>query len=113
MAGSSGGAVDAKLSVASTPGRLKAKMVLKNTSGKEIVLTDLNPKYFKVEMLDGKAMAFKGAAANAEQVTIKPGGTTETAFALQDSYSFWDRRTKYKIWYDGPDLKSNVVQTWF
>ncbi|MBX3022224.1 MAG: hypothetical protein KF799_11170 [Bdellovibrionales bacterium] len=115
---STGGSTDkgdaqAQLSVSSVPGRLKAKLVMKNESGKELVFTDLNPKYFKVEMVNGKAMAYKGPGQSTEALTVKPGAMAETAFSLQDSYAFWDRRTKYKIWYDSPSLKSNAVQVWF
>lgn len=105
--------LDAQLAVTSVPGRLKAKLVLKNTGSKELVVSDLNAKNFRVEMLDGKAMPFRGAAPAVEPVKIKPGESVETAFSLQDNYPFWDRRTKYKITYDSPALKTNTVQVWF
>jgi hypothetical protein len=105
--------LDTQLKVTSGLGHLKAKLVLKNMSAKEMTVGDLNSKNFKVETADGKAMPFKGASAPGESLHLKPGESTEAAFNLQDNYPFWDRRTKYKIWYEAPDLKSNVVQVWF
>lgn len=101
------------LKVTSIVGKLKAKLTLTNTSQREVVVDDLEVRFFHVETVDGKPMAFKGKSAPGEALHIAPGASAESAFVLQDSYPFWDRRTKYKIWYESSNLKSNVVQVWF
>lgn len=111
--GAASPALTPELKVASTPGRLRAKIAFKNTGTKEIVINDLHSKNFKVQMADGKPMTFRGSGVAGEVLTVKPGQTVEAAFSLQDSYPFWDRRTKYKIWYEAPGLKTNTVQVWF
>lgn len=103
-----------ELKVTSSPGRLKAKLLLKNTSAHDLVVKELDPKNFKVETADNKAMPLKAGNLKAtEPVTIKPGETAELTFNLQDNYPFWDRLTKYRIWYEGSGLKTNVVQVWY
>jgi len=106
--------LEAQLKVSGANSQLKAKLMLKNTGSKEILINDLNSRFFKVETLDSKPMEAKALGAKpGGAVRLKPGESVETAFSLHENYSFWDRLTRYKIWYDGPEVKSNVVQVWF
>lgn len=106
--------LDAQLKVTGANSVLKAKLLLKNSGSKEIVLNDLNSRYFKVVTLDNKPVETKANSGKpSEVVRVKPGETVETTFALQDNYSFWDRLTRYKVWYEGPNLKTEPVQVWF
>jgi len=108
------GAVAGDLKVSSTTaGHLRAKLSVKNTTTKDVTLPSPTSAAFRVETTDGKAMSYKGSRASGPPVTLKAGEAQEFAFSLQDNYSFWDRRTKYKIWFESPELKSNVVQVWF
>jgi hypothetical protein len=111
-----GGDVDAQLKVNASAGKLWAKMALKNTSGHQVVVRDIDKRFFRVETTDGKAMEPKNPHAKSEgrvPITLKPAESVELSFNLNDDYNFWDRLTKYRIWYEGSGLKSNVVQTWF
>lgn len=106
--------VDAQLKVTGANSQLKAKLQVKNLTDKEVVIKDLNSKYFVVQTADGKPVETKGSADKpAPPLKIKPGETAEAVFSLQNNYSFWDRLTKYKITYEGPDLKTGPVQVWF
>jgi hypothetical protein len=101
------------LKVTSTVGKLKAKLEFTNRSNHDVDVSGLEARYFRIETVDGKAMEFRGKSAPGEVLHIAPTATAESSFILQDSYPFWDRRTKYKIWYESPSLKSNTVQVWF
>jgi hypothetical protein len=101
------------LKVTPERGKLKARLELTNSSSSEVVVSGLNPRNFHVETVDGKVMEFKGKSGEAEALHVAPGQTVETGFNIQDNYPFWDRRTKYKIWYESPNLKTNAVQVWF
>lgn len=101
------------LKVTPAAGKLKAKIEFTNSGSKETVVSGLDSRNFHVETVDGKPMAFKGKGGLAEVVHVPPGQTVESEFNLQDNYPFWDRRTKYKIWYESPSLKTNTVQVWY
>jgi|GEM_PF-4462105 len=106
--------LDAQLKVTGANSQLKAKLMLKNTTSDEINVAGLNSKFFVVQTTDGKPVeAKKNSGKSIPTVKVKPGATEEVTFSLQDNYSFWDRLTKYKIFYEGPDLKTEAVQVWF
>lgn len=103
---------DLKVS-STTSGHLRARLTLTNPTKNALTIPGPGASAFRVETIDGKAMAFKGSRTPPAPLVLKPGESVETAFSLQDNYAFWDRRTKYKIWFESPELKSNVVQVWF
>ena len=105
---------DAQLKVNGANSQLTAKVLVKNNTKKEMILSELNSKYFVVQTNDGKAVeARPNSGKSVAPLKIKPGETAEAVFSLQNNYSFWDRLTKYKIAYDGPGLKTAPVQVWF
>ncbi|NJL26182.1 MAG: hypothetical protein HC902_14180 [Calothrix sp. SM1_5_4] len=82
---------------------------------------DLVGNVFLIETVrDGKRIDFRGESpANAAQgsrqdfLTLKPGEKIETTFELHKTYSFWDRRTRYRMRYEKDAFKSNTVEFWF
>ena len=106
--------VEAQLKVSAGSGKLKAKLSLKNNTSRDIDVKSLDSKHFTVQTIKDEPMALKNPKGELmAAVHLKPGETKEIAFSLQDNYPFWDRLTKYKIWYEGDGLKSNVAQVWF
>ncbi len=112
--GAASSEVEAQLKVSAGSGKLKAKLNLKNNTSREIDVKNLDSKFFSVQTIKDEPMALKNSKGEViPTVHLKPGEAKEIAFSLQDNYSFWDRLTKYKIWYEGDGLKSNVAQVWF
>lgn len=96
-----------------TTGHLRAKLRLMNAGPEPIAIEGPSLADFHVETKDGKALAFKGPRTPGAPLRLQPGESVETTFELQERYPFWDRRTKYRIWFDAPFAKSNVDQVWF
>lgn len=104
-----------ELKVTSTIGHLKAKLNLTNTSKSELTLNNIDASHFRVQTTDGKVMSYKSKGNHPPNVPVHigPGQTEELLFDLQNSYAFWDRRTKYEVWYEDAELKTNIVRVWF
>jgi len=105
----------AELKVIQTNGRLKANLSVRNATRKSVSIMSLQAERFVIETPDGKFIPIKPNARTrtAAATEVAPDQSVEFFLYLTDYFSFWDRRTKYRIRYEDGAIKSNDAVIWF